>query len=170
MLFANWAPPARVLIDNVSEWYSLVFVIYRCFVGFAVLNVAARTNHIRHCFSVCTKHTSPHWLLRAGSAWSWIWERIAASRLPECSSFSKANFVELWKVFRWLPDRGPARIFLCGNLVKFSHRLALCCNPCPHARESFWVLSESKVNAVFVQSTMKAMVTCFFVSVHFFTG
>lgn len=39
VLFANWAPPARVLIDNVSEWYSLVFVIYRCFVGFAVLNV-----------------------------------------------------------------------------------------------------------------------------------
>jgi len=39
VLFANWAPPARVLIDNVSEWYSLVFIIYRCFVGFAVLNV-----------------------------------------------------------------------------------------------------------------------------------
>ncbi|CAK9113709.1 unnamed protein product [Durusdinium trenchii] len=39
VLFANWAPPCRVLIDNVSEWYALVFVIYRCFVGFAVLNV-----------------------------------------------------------------------------------------------------------------------------------
>ncbi|CAJ1357030.1 unnamed protein product [Effrenium voratum] len=39
VLFANWAPPCRVLIDNVSEWYSLVFIIYRCFVGFAVLNV-----------------------------------------------------------------------------------------------------------------------------------
>lgn len=35
VLFANWAPPCRVLIDNVSEWYALVFVIYRCdrFVG-----------------------------------------------------------------------------------------------------------------------------------------
>lgn len=39
MLFANWAPACRVLIDNVSEWYSLVFIFYRCFVGFAVLNV-----------------------------------------------------------------------------------------------------------------------------------
>eukprot|EP00913_Durusdinium_trenchii_P002828 g2618.t1 len=39
MLFANWAPAARVLIDNVSEWYSLAFIVYRCFVGFAVLNV-----------------------------------------------------------------------------------------------------------------------------------
>lgn len=26
-------------MDNVSEWYSMVFIIYRCFVGFAVLNV-----------------------------------------------------------------------------------------------------------------------------------
>ncbi|CAE7234962.1 Scn11a [Symbiodinium natans] len=39
VLFANWAPPCRVLIDYVSEWYALVFIIYRCFVGFAVLNV-----------------------------------------------------------------------------------------------------------------------------------
>ncbi|OLP87191.1 Sodium channel protein type 10 subunit alpha [Symbiodinium microadriaticum] len=39
VLFANWAPPCRILIDHVSEWYALVFIIYRCFVGFAVLNV-----------------------------------------------------------------------------------------------------------------------------------
>mmetsp|Transcript_43001 Transcript_43001/g.100163 ORF Transcript_43001/g.100163 Transcript_43001/m.100163 type:complete len:627 (-) Transcript_43001:107-1987(-) len=39
VLFANWAPACRVLIDNVSEWYASVFIIYRCFVGFAVLNV-----------------------------------------------------------------------------------------------------------------------------------
>lgn len=39
VLFANWAPACRVLIDNVSEWYSLVFIVYRCFVGFAALNV-----------------------------------------------------------------------------------------------------------------------------------
>ncbi|CAE6964190.1 Scn10a [Symbiodinium sp. CCMP2592] len=39
VLFANWAPPCRILIDYVSEWYALVFIIYRCFVGFAVLNV-----------------------------------------------------------------------------------------------------------------------------------
>ena len=37
VLFANWAPACRVLMDNVSEWYSTVFIIYRCFVGFAVL-------------------------------------------------------------------------------------------------------------------------------------
>ena len=40
VLFANWAPPCRVLIDNVSEIYAMVFIVYRCFVGFAVLNAA----------------------------------------------------------------------------------------------------------------------------------
>jgi len=36
---ANWAPACRVLIDEVSEWYGLFFIIYRCLAGFAVLNV-----------------------------------------------------------------------------------------------------------------------------------
>jgi len=36
---ANWGPPCRVLVDNVSELYSGLFLIYRCLVGFAVLNV-----------------------------------------------------------------------------------------------------------------------------------
>jgi len=39
VLFANWAPPCRILVDNVSEWFSLFFIIYRCLVGFALLNV-----------------------------------------------------------------------------------------------------------------------------------
>ncbi|CAJ1386040.1 unnamed protein product [Effrenium voratum] len=39
ILFANWGPPARVLVDNVSEWYSLFFLLYRCVLGFAVINV-----------------------------------------------------------------------------------------------------------------------------------
>ncbi|CAE8583290.1 unnamed protein product, partial [Polarella glacialis] len=39
VLFANWSIPARILVDNVSEWFSLWFIIYRCVVGFAVLNV-----------------------------------------------------------------------------------------------------------------------------------
>eukprot|EP00434_Breviolum_minutum_P008587 symbB.v1.2.007576.t1/scaffold386.1/size215569/2 len=39
ILFANWSPPCRVLVDNISEWFSLFFFIYRCILGFAVLNV-----------------------------------------------------------------------------------------------------------------------------------
>ena len=29
VLFANWAPACRVLIDNVSEWYAVAFIVYR---------------------------------------------------------------------------------------------------------------------------------------------
>lgn len=39
ILFANWSPPCRVLVDNVSEWFSIFFLVYRCIIGFAVLNV-----------------------------------------------------------------------------------------------------------------------------------
>ncbi|CAE7233665.1 NaCP60E [Symbiodinium natans] len=39
ILFANWSPPARVLVENYSEWFSIFFLIYRCVLGFAVLNV-----------------------------------------------------------------------------------------------------------------------------------
>jgi len=39
ILFSNWIPCARVLIDNVSEWYAALFIVYRCFIGFAVMSV-----------------------------------------------------------------------------------------------------------------------------------
>eukprot|EP00931_Biecheleriopsis_adriatica_P099551 TRINITY_DN7415_c0_g1_i1.p1 TRINITY_DN7415_c0_g1~~TRINITY_DN7415_c0_g1_i1.p1 ORF type:complete len:705 (-),score=116.96 TRINITY_DN7415_c0_g1_i1:171-2285(-) len=39
VLLANWIPACRILTDNVSEWFALLFILYRCLVGFAVLNV-----------------------------------------------------------------------------------------------------------------------------------
>eukprot|EP00930_Biecheleria_cincta_P023180 TRINITY_DN16787_c1_g2_i1.p1 TRINITY_DN16787_c1_g2~~TRINITY_DN16787_c1_g2_i1.p1 ORF type:complete len:620 (+),score=112.68 TRINITY_DN16787_c1_g2_i1:242-1861(+) len=39
IFFANWAPPCRILVDHVSEWFLLVFIVYRCVIGFAILNV-----------------------------------------------------------------------------------------------------------------------------------
>eukprot|EP00931_Biecheleriopsis_adriatica_P005368 TRINITY_DN106892_c0_g1_i1.p1 TRINITY_DN106892_c0_g1~~TRINITY_DN106892_c0_g1_i1.p1 ORF type:complete len:606 (-),score=111.03 TRINITY_DN106892_c0_g1_i1:97-1914(-) len=39
ILFANWIVPCRVLVDHVSEYFSAVFILYRCLIGFAVLNV-----------------------------------------------------------------------------------------------------------------------------------
>ena len=39
ILFANWAPPCRIVIENVNEWFSIFFLFYRCVLGFAVLNV-----------------------------------------------------------------------------------------------------------------------------------
>lgn len=41
VLFANWAPACRILVDNVSEVFSIGFIVYRCLVGFAVLNVVS---------------------------------------------------------------------------------------------------------------------------------
>lgn len=29
ILFANWSPPCRVLVDNLSEWFSIFFLLYR---------------------------------------------------------------------------------------------------------------------------------------------
>jgi len=39
IMFANWSPPCRVLVEHVSEWFSIFFLLYRCVLGFAVLNV-----------------------------------------------------------------------------------------------------------------------------------
>ncbi|CAE7214656.1 unnamed protein product, partial [Symbiodinium necroappetens] len=39
ILFANWSPPCRVLVENISEWFSVFFLLYRCVLGFAVINV-----------------------------------------------------------------------------------------------------------------------------------
>eukprot|EP00928_Gymnodinium_smaydae_P001704 TRINITY_DN10614_c0_g1_i1.p1 TRINITY_DN10614_c0_g1~~TRINITY_DN10614_c0_g1_i1.p1 ORF type:complete len:320 (+),score=35.09 TRINITY_DN10614_c0_g1_i1:80-961(+) len=41
VLFANWAPPCRVLVENVHEAFTLAFLVYRCIIGFAVLNVVS---------------------------------------------------------------------------------------------------------------------------------
>eukprot|EP00435_Cladocopium_sp_Y103_P058718 s828_g20.t1 len=35
ILFANWSPPCRILVENVNEWFSVFFLIYRCVLGFA---------------------------------------------------------------------------------------------------------------------------------------
>eukprot|EP00435_Cladocopium_sp_Y103_P025238 s3153_g6.t1 len=41
VLFANWAIPARICVENVGEVFIYVFIFYRCFVGYAVLNVVS---------------------------------------------------------------------------------------------------------------------------------
>jgi len=39
IMFANWAPPCRVLVDSVSEYFAGFFLVYRCILGFSILNV-----------------------------------------------------------------------------------------------------------------------------------
>ena len=29
ILFANWSPPCRILVDDISEWFAIFFLIYR---------------------------------------------------------------------------------------------------------------------------------------------
>jgi len=36
---ANWVPPCRLLMDNISVWYAVFFMVYKLSVGFAVVNV-----------------------------------------------------------------------------------------------------------------------------------
>ncbi|CAE7219137.1 unnamed protein product [Symbiodinium pilosum] len=39
IMFANWGPPCRVLVEHISEWFAVFFLLYRCVFGFALLNV-----------------------------------------------------------------------------------------------------------------------------------
>jgi len=39
IMLANWGPPCRVLVNKVDEAFALGFIFYRCYAGFAVLNV-----------------------------------------------------------------------------------------------------------------------------------
>jgi len=39
IMLANWAQACRVLVNNVSEFFTVAFLVYRCCLGYAVLNV-----------------------------------------------------------------------------------------------------------------------------------
>lgn len=48
ILFGNFGPPARVLVENVTEWFASFFLGYRCVFLYATLNVinAPRINQL----------------------------------------------------------------------------------------------------------------------------
>ena len=35
---ANWGPACRVVVEDISEWFAIFFLLYRCVFGFALLN------------------------------------------------------------------------------------------------------------------------------------
>ncbi|CAJ1400755.1 unnamed protein product [Effrenium voratum] len=90
ILFANWGPPCRVLIENVSEWFSVFFLLYRCVLGFAVVNVVnavfvqqtmktASTDE-ELAFKQKEKETSPCTLERCGTcSRAWMLQGTAPS-------------------------------------------------------------------------------------------
>lgn len=49
ILFANWSPPCRILVDDISEWFSIFFLIYR-----RDMTASHTTSFFRLCFLLCT--------------------------------------------------------------------------------------------------------------------
>jgi len=41
VVFSNWSQPCWMLVLNVSEWYGVFFVLYRCVLGFALIKVVS---------------------------------------------------------------------------------------------------------------------------------
>merc|ERR1711881_655864 len=39
VVFANWTQPCWMHVLNVSEWYGVFFVLYRCVLGFSLIKV-----------------------------------------------------------------------------------------------------------------------------------
>eukprot|EP00927_Polykrikos_kofoidii_P058946 TRINITY_DN5385_c0_g1_i1.p1 TRINITY_DN5385_c0_g1~~TRINITY_DN5385_c0_g1_i1.p1 ORF type:complete len:591 (+),score=91.42 TRINITY_DN5385_c0_g1_i1:112-1884(+) len=35
----NWGPPCRLLMNNVSEWWMIFFIFFKCVIGFAIVQV-----------------------------------------------------------------------------------------------------------------------------------
>ena len=49
ILFANWSPPCRILVDDISEWFSIFFLIYR-----RDMTASHTASFFRLCFLLCT--------------------------------------------------------------------------------------------------------------------
>jgi len=51
---ANWGPHCRLLMDNVDEWWALFFLVYKCSIGFAVVQVITSV-FIQQTFKVAAR-------------------------------------------------------------------------------------------------------------------
>merc|ERR1712048_185607 len=51
---ANWGPPCRFLMDHVNEWWAFFFLFYKCFIGFAVVQVITSV-FIQQTFKVASR-------------------------------------------------------------------------------------------------------------------
>jgi len=51
---ANWGPPCRLLMNHVSEWWGLFFILYKLCVGFAVVQVVISV-FIQQTFKVAAR-------------------------------------------------------------------------------------------------------------------
>merc|ERR1711988_1745515 len=51
---ANWGPHCRLLMNNVDEWWALFFLVYKCSIGFAVVQVITSV-FIQQTFKVAAR-------------------------------------------------------------------------------------------------------------------
>lgn len=49
----NWMPPCRALVENVSEWYMVIFVAHKLVIGFSVVSVINAV-FVQETFKVAT--------------------------------------------------------------------------------------------------------------------
>jgi hypothetical protein len=52
--FASHAPMCRTIMENVSEWYAVFFLLYKCVVGLSVFKVISGV-FLHETFKVCTE-------------------------------------------------------------------------------------------------------------------
>jgi len=53
LTLGNWIPPTRALVENVSEWYLLFFLMHKVIIGFSVVSVITGV-FIQETFKVAT--------------------------------------------------------------------------------------------------------------------
>lgn len=53
LTLGNWIPPTRALVENVSEWYLLFFLMHKFIIGFSVVSVITGV-FIQETFKVAT--------------------------------------------------------------------------------------------------------------------
>merc|ERR1719229_54353 len=49
----NWMPPCRALVENVSEWFMLIFLTHKLVIGFSVVSVINAV-FVQETFKVAT--------------------------------------------------------------------------------------------------------------------
>lgn len=53
LTLGNWMPPCRALVENISEWYLLIILAHKLFIGFSVVAVVTGV-FIQETFKVAT--------------------------------------------------------------------------------------------------------------------
>eukprot|EP00913_Durusdinium_trenchii_P027163 g25486.t1 len=110
ILFANWGPPARILVDNVSEWYSIFFLLYRCVLGFAVINVV-NAIFVQQTLKTASSDEELSFRQTPGSLFHAFSKLVKSPKLKFWMSQLELEYHDLLSLFEFL-DNGDGQITL----------------------------------------------------------